>query len=75
MGQKVLIRFWWESGLSFASRNYLTTFCRPFVHYACLRLCSVIVHFIRNICLYFVCWVWSAQAQTALTTLPISVAW
>jgi len=37
MGQKVIIRFWWESGLSSASRNNLTTFCRPFVHYACLK--------------------------------------
>jgi len=38
MGQKVIIRFWWEPGLSSASRNHLITFCRPFVHYACLRL-------------------------------------
>jgi len=37
MGQKVIIRVWWESGLSSASRNYLTTFYRPFVHYARLR--------------------------------------
>jgi len=51
---KTVIGFWWESGLS--SRNYLTTFSRPFVHYACLRLCSAIVHFIRNNCLYFVCY-------------------
>jgi len=36
MGQKVIIRFWWESGLSSASRNHLTTFCRPLVHYVCL---------------------------------------
>jgi len=36
MGQKVIIRFWWKSGLSCASRNHLTTFCRPFVHCACL---------------------------------------
>jgi len=28
MGQKVIVRFWWESGLSSASRNHLTTFCR-----------------------------------------------
>jgi len=27
-----------------------------FVHYACLRLCSAIVHFIQNNCLYFVCY-------------------
>jgi len=26
MGQKVIIRFWCESGLSPASRNHLTTF-------------------------------------------------
>jgi len=38
MGQKVIIRFWWESGLSSASRNYLNTFCRLFVHYACLKI-------------------------------------
>jgi len=61
-GQKVLIRFWWESGLSSASRNHLTTFCRPFVHYACLRLCSAMLHFIRNNCFYFACCGWSAQA-------------
>jgi len=36
MGQEVIIRFWWESGLSSACRNHLTTFCRRFVHYACL---------------------------------------
>jgi len=48
MDQKVITRFWWESGLSSASRNHLTTYCRPFVHYACLRLCTVTVHFIRN---------------------------
>jgi len=55
MGQKVMIRFSWESVLSSASRNHLITSCRPFVHYACLRLCSAIVHFIRNNCLYFIC--------------------
>jgi len=31
-----IIRFWWESELSSASRNHLTAFCSPFVHYACL---------------------------------------
>jgi len=36
MGQKVIIRCWWESGLSSAFRNHLNTFCRRFVHYACL---------------------------------------
>ena len=30
MGQKLLSRFWWESGLSFASRKHFNTFCRPF---------------------------------------------
>jgi len=39
MGQKVIIRF---SGLSSASRDHLTTFCRP------LDLCSAIVHYIPN---------------------------
>jgi len=33
MGQKVIIRFWWESGLSSASRKHLTTSCRPFVYH------------------------------------------
>jgi len=51
MGQKVIIMFWWEFGVSSASRNHLTTFCRPSIHYACLRLYSAIVHFIRNNCL------------------------
>jgi len=36
MGQKVMIRFRWESGLSSGYRNHLTTFCRPFVYYECL---------------------------------------
>jgi len=36
MGQKVITRFLGESALSCASRNHLTTFCRPFDHYACL---------------------------------------
>jgi len=36
MGQTVMIRFLWKSGLSSASRNHLTTFCSPFDHYACL---------------------------------------
>jgi len=72
MGQKVIIRFWWESGLSSASKNHLTTFCRPFVHYACLRLCSAVVHFIGNNCFCFVCYGWAAQVLTVLATLPIS---
>jgi len=59
-------------GLSSASKNHLITFCRPFVHYACSKSCSAIVHFIRNNCLYFVCYGWSAHALTALATLPIS---
>jgi len=37
-GPKVIIRFWWESGLSSESRSHLTTFCRVFANYACLRL-------------------------------------
>jgi len=28
MGQNVIIRFWWESGLSSTSRHHLTTFCK-----------------------------------------------
>ena len=37
MGQKVIIRFWWESGLSSTSKNHLTTLCRPFVYHACFK--------------------------------------
>ena len=73
IGQKVIVRIWWEIELSPASRKHLTTFCRPFTHYAHLRLCSTIVNCIQNNCLYFVCYGWSAQALTALATLPISV--
>jgi len=75
MGQKVIIRSWWESGLSSASKIYVTAFCRHFVHYACLRLCSAIVHFMRNNCLCFVCSGCAAHVLTALATLPISVQW
>jgi len=31
-------------------------FCRPFVHYACLRLCSAIVHFIPKQLSLFCLW-------------------
>jgi len=54
MGKKVIIMFRREFELSSASKNRITTFSRPFVHYACLRLCSAIVHFIRKNFLYFV---------------------
>jgi len=54
MDQKELITFWWESGLSPVSKNHLTTFCKPPVEYVFSCLCYVIVHFIRNNCLYFV---------------------
>jgi len=59
MGQKVMIRFWWEFGLSSVFRNHLTTFCRPFAHYA--WFCSAIVHFIQNNFLYFVCYGWERE--------------
>jgi len=63
MGLKVIIRFWWVSGLLSASRNQLTTFCRPFAHYACWGLRSVIICSIQNNFLYFVCYGWSAQTS------------
>jgi len=64
MGQKEIIRFWWGCGLSSASRKHITTFCRPFVLYACLGLCSAIVHFIRNNCfLFFLLWLIGACAD------------
>jgi len=49
MGQKVIIRFWWESRLSSASRNHLTTFCTRFFNHAC-RLFDCV----PNLC--FVCY-------------------
>jgi len=54
MDQKEIITFWWESGLSPVAKNHLTTFCKPPVDYVFSCLCCVIVHFIRNNCLYFV---------------------
>jgi len=73
MGQKVIIRFCWASGLSSASRNHLTTFFRPFVHYAFLRLCFAIVHLITlSETIVFILSV--VDALTALATLPIYVA-
>jgi len=42
MGQKVTNRISWESGLSSAAGKHHTTFRRPFVHYACSRLCCAI---------------------------------
>jgi len=70
MGQKVIIRFWWEFGLSSASRNHLTTFCRPYVHYACLRLYSLtftlsktIVFILSGTADYSVWHSWSAQTS------------
>ena len=38
-------------------------FLQTFPHYACLSLCSDIVHFIQNNSLYFVCYGWSAQTS------------
>jgi len=66
MDQKEIITFWWESGLSPVSKNHLTTFCKPPVDYVFSCLCYVIVHFIRNNCLYFVR---SARALTAVLSL------
>ena len=57
-----------------ASRNHLTIFADLSSPTHVLRLCSAIVHFIRNSYLCFVCHGWAAQVLTALATLPISVA-
>ena len=64
MGQKVVTRFWWESGLSSAYRNHLTTFCRPFVHCACLKS---VFHdsplYPKHLSLFCVLWLISACAD------------
>ena len=54
MDQKEIITLWWESGLSPVCKNHLTTFCKHPVDYVFSCLCYVMVHFIRNNCLYFV---------------------
>jgi len=69
--RQVLMGTWVIVCIQKASHHFLQTF----VHYACLRLRSTISHFIQNNRLYFVCNGWSAQALTALATLPNSVAW
>jgi len=64
MGQKLIIR----SGGIFVivcsrNRNHLTTSCRSVVHYACLRLCSSIVHFNpKQLTLFCLMWLISASA-------------
>jgi len=63
MGQKVIITFWWESGLSSAYRNHLTTFCRPFAHYTYFRLCSAITSLYSKQLSLFVCGGWPAQTS------------
>jgi len=62
MGQKVIIRFWWESGLSSASRKHLTTFCRPFVHYACLIVFRDSPLYPKQLSLFCLLWMISASA-------------
>ena len=52
------------SGLLSASRNHLITFCRPFIHYACLQLCSAIVWLHRKqSSLFCLLWLSSASAE------------
>jgi len=77
MGQKVIIRFWWESGLSSAFRNHLPIFCRPFVHYACLKIVfrdnSV---YPKQLSLFCLLWLIStcADRDRIAYIIPISVA-
>jgi len=55
MGQKVIIMFWWEFGLSFASRNKPHHFLQT-LHP--LRMFQIVFRdssLIRNNSLYFVC--------------------
>ena len=44
-------------------QEHLPIFCRPFVHYACLRLCSAIVQLIQNNFLFCLLWLISACAD------------
>jgi len=56
MGQKAIIRFWWE----FVYRLRPETISQLFADLSSttqVRMCSAMVHFIRNNCLYFVCYV------------------
>ena len=53
-------------------KNHLTTFCKPPVDYVFSCLCYVIVHFIRDNCLYFVR---SARALKVLAWLLYQLLW
>ena len=61
MGQKVIVGFWWESGLSSASRNHLTTFCIPFVHYACFKIVFRDKLYRKQLSLFCLLWLISAD--------------
>jgi len=64
MGQKVIVRFWWESGLSSASRNHLTTFCRLFVHDAYFKIVFRDSSFYpKQLSLFCLLWLISASAD------------
>jgi len=72
MGQKAIIRFWWEFVYRLRPETISQLFADLFSTTQ-VRMCSAMVHFIRNNCLYFVCYVWWAQALNALAILPIYV--
>jgi len=57
-----LIVFWWEFGLSSASRNHLTTFCRPSVHYACFMFRDCLLY-PKQLSLFFLLRLMSASAD------------
>jgi len=63
MGQKVTIRFWWESGLSSASRNHLTTFFQTFRP---LRMFKIVFRdsslYPKQLYLFCLLWLSSASA-------------
>jgi len=64
MGQKVIVRFWWESRLSSVSRNHVITFCRPFAHHACFK---IVFHdsslYPKQLCLFYLLCLISACAD------------
>jgi len=64
MHQKVIIKVWWESGLSSAPRNHLTTSFQTFRPLnACLSLCSAVVHLSGTIVIFCLLWLSSASAD------------
>jgi len=63
LGQKVMIRFWWASRLSSVSRNHLSTFCIPSVHYASKIVFCDSWLYLKQLSLFRLLWLISASTD------------